>query len=140
MLLKKTMRKSSMTCVVARCNVRIAGKHTTHTQNHNNADSSWRMRINCQCTTPQVERYMSKISGPLLDRIDMHLEVSAVPFSDLESKQEGTSSAVIRSRVCIAREIQQNRFRKSGTAGHRWNAHMTTREIRHHCHIEKRST
>ena len=91
----------------------------------------------CQCTTPQVERYMSKISGPLLDRIDMHLEVSAVPFSDLESKQEGTSSAVIRSRVCIAREIQQNRFRKSRTAGHCWNAQMTTREIRHHCHIEK---
>lgn len=91
----------------------------------------------CQCTTPQVERYMSKISGPLLDRIDMHLEVSAVPFNDLASKQVGTSSAVIRNRVLVAREIQQNRFRKSGTAGHRWNAQMTTREIRHHCHIEK---
>jgi magnesium chelatase family protein len=91
----------------------------------------------CQCTTPQVERYTSKISGPLLDRIDMHFEVSAVPFSDLASKQAGTSSAVIRNRVCVAREIQQNRFGKSGTVGHRWNAQMTTREIRHHCHIEK---
>ena len=67
----------------------------------------------------------------------MHFEVSAVPFSDLASKQAGTSSAVIRTRVCVAREIQQNRFGKSGTVGHRWNAQMTTREIRHHCHIEK---
>ncbi|MDG1991027.1 MAG: YifB family Mg chelatase-like AAA ATPase [Pirellulales bacterium] len=93
----------------------------------------------CQCTVPQVERYMSKISGPLLDRIDMHLEVSAVPFSDLASKQAGTSSAVIRNRVCVAREIQQNRFGKSRTVGHRWNAQMTTREIRQHCHIDKNS-
>ena len=91
----------------------------------------------CQCTVPQVERYMSKISGPLLDRIDMHLEVSAVPFNDLASKQAGTSSALIRNRVCVAREIQQNRFGKSGTVGHCWNAQMTNREVRHHCHIEK---
>ena len=69
----------------------------------------------CQCTVPQVERYMSKISGPLLDRIDIHLEVSSVPFSELASKQSGTSSAVLRNRVCAAREIQQQRFKQQAT-------------------------
>ena len=92
----------------------------------------------CQCTVPQVERYMSKISGPLLDRIDIHLEVSAVPFHELAAKQPGTSSDAIREQVGVAREIQQKRFEHSRSLGHRWNARMTTREVRHHCHIEKK--
>ncbi|MCK4683762.1 MAG: ATP-binding protein, partial [Pirellulales bacterium] len=91
----------------------------------------------CQCTVPQVERYMSKISGPLLDRIDIHLEVSSVPFSELASKQSGTSSAVLRNRVCAAREIQQQRFKQTGVSKHCWNARMSSREIRQHCQLEK---
>ena len=92
----------------------------------------------CQCTVPQVERYMSKISGPLLDRIDIHLEVSAVPFNELAAKQPGTSSESIRDQVAVARETQQNRFENLKSLGHRWNARMTTREIRRYCHIEKK--
>jgi len=92
----------------------------------------------CQCTVPQVERYMSKISGPLLDRIDIHLEVSAVPFNELAAKQPGTSSESIRDQVAVARETQQNRFENLKWLGHRWNARMTTREIRRYCHIEKK--
>ncbi|MEO2000277.1 MAG: YifB family Mg chelatase-like AAA ATPase [Pirellulales bacterium] len=92
----------------------------------------------CQCTVPQVERYMSKISGPLLDRIDIHLEVSAVPFNELASKQPGTSSESMREQVAYAREIQQNRFKNLKSLGQRWNARMTTREIRWYCHLEKK--
>ena len=93
----------------------------------------------CQCTVPQVERYMSKISGPLLDRIDIHLEVSSVPFSELASKQSGTSSAVLRNRVCAAREIQQKRFKQTGVSKHCWNARMSSREIRQHCQLGKQA-
>lgn len=93
----------------------------------------------CQCTVPQVERYMSKISGPLLDRIDIHLEVSSVPFSELASKQSGTSSAVLRNRVCAAREIQQQRFKQTGVSKHCWNARMSSREIRQHCQLGKQA-
>ena len=81
---------------------------------------------------------MSKISGPLLDRIDIHLEVSAVPFNELAAKQPGTSSESIRDQVAVARETQQNRFENLKSLGHRWNARMTTREIRRYCHIEKK--
>ena len=81
---------------------------------------------------------MGKISGPLLDRIDIHLEVSAVPFNELAARQPGTSSESIRDQVAVAREIQQKRFKNLKSLGHRWNARMTTREIRRYCHIEKK--
>ncbi len=84
-------------------------------------------RRDCHCSVPQIERYMSKISGPLLDRIDLHIEVPAVPFKELSSRQEGTSSAQMRDEVQKAREIQTTRFANSPT---RANAQMTTREIR----------
>ena len=60
-------------------------------------------RRNCQCTPPQIERYMAKISGPLLDRIDIHIEVPAVPFKELSTASEGTTSASMREQVVESR-------------------------------------
>lgn len=64
----------------------------------------------CTCTEKQVSSYLSKISGPLLDRIDLHIEVSPVEYSDLTSAQKEETSAEIRKRISLAREIQSNRF------------------------------
>ena len=89
-------------------------------------------RRDCHCTVPQIERYMAKISGPLLDRIDLHIEVPAVPFKELAAGHEGTSSAVMRDHVMAARAVQEARFINSKT---RQNALMSTREIRQHCRL-----
>ncbi|HPT25214.1 MAG TPA: ATP-binding protein [Bryobacteraceae bacterium] len=63
----------------------------------------------CRCTGAQIQRYLGKISGPLLDRIDLHIEVPAVPFNELRGQRAGASSAEMRARVLAARQIQQNR-------------------------------
>jgi magnesium chelatase family protein len=89
-------------------------------------------RRNCQCTIPQVERYMAKISGPLLDRIDIHIEVPAVPFKELAAETPGTSSTDMRTQVAIARALQATRFQDCRT---RHNAHMTARQIRTYCRL-----
>ncbi len=94
-------------------------------------------RRNCHCSIPQIERYMAKISGPLLDRIDLHIEVPAVPFKELSAKSGGTSSTQMREQVLSARTIVQNRFLNSST---RCNAHMSTREIREHCRLDETAT
>ncbi|MBQ8128184.1 MAG: YifB family Mg chelatase-like AAA ATPase [Prevotella sp.] len=65
----------------------------------------------CVCTPGQIQRYMNKISGPLLDRIDIHCEIQAVPFAQLSQMQPGEPSAVIRERVIAARRIQEERFK-----------------------------
>jgi magnesium chelatase family protein len=91
-------------------------------------------RRSCNCTVPQVERYMSKISGPLLDRIDIHIEVPAVAFRELSSAAPGTSSAQMRETVAAARAIQRTRFAGSAT---RNNGHMTHRQIRVHCQLDE---
>jgi magnesium chelatase family protein len=91
-------------------------------------------RRECHCTIPQIERYMAKISGPLLDRIDIHIEVPAVPFKELSASQGGTSSTAMRDHVMAARAIQEARFLKSKT---RRNAQMSTREIRQHCQLSE---
>jgi magnesium chelatase family protein len=90
-------------------------------------------RRDCHCTVPQIERYMSKISGPLLDRIDIHIEVPAVPFRELSAGQGGTTSAAMRERVSAAREVQKTRF--AGTTS-RYNAHMSHRLITKHCKLD----
>ena len=77
---------------------------------------------------------MSRISGPPLDRIDIHIEVPAVPFNELTSGPPGTSSADIRSQVEIARAIQTKRFDKSIT---NTNAQMNSRELRKYCILGK---
>jgi magnesium chelatase family protein len=87
----------------------------------------------CKCNPMQIERYMGRISGPLLDRIDMHIEVPAVPFQELAASQDGTSSAGMREQVLRARAVQARRF---GGEGHRLNSRMTTRQLRRHCVLD----
>lgn len=85
-------------------------------------------------TPAQIQRYRSKISGPLLDRIDIHVEAPALSIEELRTEKEGESSASIRERVMAAREIQIDRFR--GTAA-RANSRMSHRQIRKHCELNK---
>ncbi|GAB6886540.1 YifB family Mg chelatase-like AAA ATPase [Desulfothermus okinawensis JCM 13304] len=65
----------------------------------------------CICTPTQIQRYKSRISGPLLDRIDLHVEVGPVPYEDLKQTSSGLSSRVMRERILMAREIQQKRYK-----------------------------
>ena len=81
----------------------------------------------CVCTPGQIQRYMSKISGPLLDRIDIQCEIQAVPFAELSQMQPGEPSAAIRERVIAARKIQEERFRNH--KGVHCNAQMTERMV-----------
>lgn len=81
----------------------------------------------CVCMPGQIQRYMNKISGPLLDRIDIHCEIQAVPFAELSKMQPGESSATIRERVIRARKIQEERFKPY--KGIHCNAMMTERMI-----------
>ena len=90
-------------------------------------------RRECHCTIPQIERYMAKISGPLLDRIDLHLEVPAVAFRELSAAAPGTTSEQMRAQVVVARARQRDRF--AGTKM-RLNAHMAHRQIRTHCALD----
>lgn len=87
-------------------------------------------RRSCSCSQTQIERYMQRISGPLLDRIDIHIEVPAVPFQELSSKQPGTSSATMRESVEMARGVQKQRFDAAVTIS---NAQMSSRELREFC-------
>ena len=89
-------------------------------------------RRDCTCTVPQIERYMAKISGPLIDRIDIHMEVPAVPYKELSAERAGTSSAQMREQVIAARAIQAERFKGIHT---RYNAHMSSRLVRQFCKL-----
>lgn len=91
-------------------------------------------RNNCTCTSTQIQRYQSKVSGPLLDRIDLHLTVSALQYDEMSGKEKGESSADIRKRVNETREIQAKRFAKS--VGINCNGQMRTREIEEHCTLD----
>ncbi len=86
----------------------------------------------CKCTPPQVEKYLGRISGPLLDRIDLHLEVPAVPYQELSKLTDGTSTASMREQVARARAVQAERFRGRPV---RLNGRMTPRQIREHCRL-----
>jgi magnesium chelatase family protein len=90
-------------------------------------------RRSCTCTSPQIERYMSRISGPLLDRIDIHIEVPAVPYEELSSARDGTSSSEIRETVENARRAQKQRFGDSSTV---YNAQMSSRQLRQFCTLD----
>ena len=87
--------------------------------------------VECTCPAGAVKKYMNKISGPLLDRIDLHIEVTPVPVSQLNNMQQGESSAAIRERVVAARAIQTARF--AGHPGVHCNAQMTSKLTREHC-------
>ncbi|MBQ3689163.1 MAG: YifB family Mg chelatase-like AAA ATPase [Bacteroidales bacterium] len=88
----------------------------------------------CVCSSAQVKKYLNRISGPLLDRIDIHVEVVPVPFKDLAVRQTSESSAEIRKRVIKAREIQLKRFADSPKI--HCNAQMTSSKIRTFCNVD----
>ena len=88
----------------------------------------------CTCPPGAVGKYLNKISGPLLDRIDLHVEVTPVPFSELSSKQTYEKSEVIRERVMKAREIQSERYKDS--AGTYSNAQMSSNQLREICVLD----
>jgi magnesium chelatase family protein len=69
----------------------------------------------CSCSPPQIEKYLSRVSGPLIDRIDIHIEVPPVPWKQLRATSDGTSSATMREQVVRAREIQRRRFMASSS-------------------------
>jgi len=85
----------------------------------------------CRCGPVIIERYLARISGPLLDRIDIHLQVPALPYRDLAGESTAEPSAVIRARVDAARARQHERFRAH--PGLHANAHMSSREVRRYC-------
>jgi magnesium chelatase family protein len=91
----------------------------------------------CRCSVPQIQRYRSKISGPLLDRIDIHIEAPSLRIEELRSTQKGESSEAIRARCKQARTLQSKRFATSAGSTQRCNARMTHSEIRTHCEITK---
>ncbi len=91
----------------------------------------------CSCTPTQINRYESKLSGPLLDRIDLHLEVSALPFEEMSSKRSGESSESIKKRVVAARKIQVERFAKHPAVFN--NGQMGTKELEKFCVLGKES-
>jgi magnesium chelatase family protein len=88
----------------------------------------------CRCTPPMIQRYISKISGPLLDRIDIHIDVPAVNYKELRSNVQAEPSQAIRDRVLLARERQLTRFRAAGEKFFA-NAQMGSRHIRTFCEL-----
>ncbi len=89
----------------------------------------------CTCTIGQIQRYQKRLSGPLLDRIDIHLNVPRVPYQKLTDDRRGEPSAKIRERVTLARERQQHRFRDMPHV--HTNAEMGPREIREYCVLDE---
>jgi magnesium chelatase family protein len=81
-----------------------------------------------------IHRYRSRVSGPLLDRIDIHIEVPAVPYKDLSAEHTGEGSEAIRQRVIRARDIQIERFSRSRIYS---NSQMKTKQIKKHCVLSK---
>ncbi len=88
---------------------------------------------NCVCAPGVVQKYLNRISGPLLDRIDLHVEVTPVPFSELSKQQSAEASTAIRERVITARNIQTGRY--SGANGVYCNAQMRVQDLKTHCQL-----
>lgn len=91
----------------------------------------------CTCTSSQIQRYRNRLSGPLLDRIDMHVEVPSVPVKELIDQAVGESSATIRTRVNLARSRQRQRF--TGSVALHCNAQMNSREVKRFCQLDAAS-
>lgn len=91
----------------------------------------------CTCSPTMIKKYLSKISAPLLDRIDIHVEVPSVKYQDLSAKRSGEPSEAIRERVVKARLIQQERFKKSKTKFK--NADMTSKDLSKYCLLDESS-
>jgi magnesium chelatase family protein len=90
----------------------------------------------CRCTPGQIERYLSKISGPLVDRIDIHIDVPAVVFSKLRSKSSQLDSAAMRQDVVRARDVQAKRFGNGKLMGTLTNARMTHKQVEKFCKLD----
>ncbi len=88
----------------------------------------------CTCTPAMIMRYRSKISGPLLDRIDIHIEVPKIKYSELRDESSGESSKTVRERVIEARKIQLQRFKGEGVY---FNAHMKAKHLRKFCKLSE---
>ena len=88
-----------------------------------------------RCSPREIQNYLNRISGPLLDRIDLHVEVPAVKFRDMASDGTGESSADIRERVIDARRIQQERFKHRPRVT--CNARMAPRDLKQHCALDE---
>jgi magnesium chelatase family protein len=88
----------------------------------------------CRCSTTQLYKYRSKISGPLLDRIDIHIEVPATRYQDLSSNLPAETSAQIKERVNKARAIQRERLKDEGIM---YNAQMSHKQVRKFCFLAK---
>jgi magnesium chelatase family protein len=86
----------------------------------------------CKCTPNQIERYLSKISGPLMDRIDIHIDVPAITFAKLRSRSSRSDSAMIRTEVVKARDIQTRRF---GNGAAMTNARMSHKQVEKFCQL-----
>lgn len=90
----------------------------------------------CKCSPSQIQKYLLRISGPLLDRIDIQVEVSTIKFKDLESSGDGESSSVISKRVRKVRDIQRERFKRKRV---HTNSQMSPRHVREFCQIDEES-
>jgi len=90
-------------------------------------------RKECHCSPTQIQHYLSKVSGPLLDRIDIHIEVPAVSYQQLKAPSGGESSDQIRQRVSCAREIQRARFKGHETFT---NSRMTAPMLKEYCALD----
>ncbi len=88
----------------------------------------------CTCTPSKIDRYRSKISGPLLDRIDMHITVGRVKYNEIMDMKEGESSKEIRDRIKKCRAIQQGRYKKEKFY---FNAHLDSKNLRKHCNLDE---
>src|SRR3954451_14674741 len=93
-----------------------------------------KMPAESRSTPREIQNYLGRISGPLLDRIDLHVEVPPVKFREISGETTGESSAQIRSRVIAARERQQARFKEKPKIT--CNARMGTRELKSYCEID----
>ncbi len=91
----------------------------------------------CHCSSTEIQRYMSRVSGPLLDRIDIHITVPSVKFKELSSETRGEKSEKIRDRVNVARRVQLERFKAEKNMF--CNAHMESCDIRKYCKIDDKS-
>lgn len=87
----------------------------------------------CKCSPPQIDKYLSRISGPLIDRIDIHIEVPPVPYRELRGSHDGSSSDDMRGQVERGRHIQRERFGDKSTI---LNARMTPKQLRKHCKLD----
>jgi magnesium chelatase family protein len=93
-------------------------------------------KLGCHCSPFQIQNYLSKISGPLLDRIDIHLEVPRLDFEHLTDRRRGETSKDIRTRVDAARMRQKARYKDDGL---HFNAHLESKELERYCILDKES-